>query len=412
MMNFKLSRGIATPSKFTPGVALLWQGISLRLINKIIYKVLFRSSNETLNKTRNEFLFRSARSAITAILKSRNIGKGKEVIISSFTCSALTNAVISAGATPVYVDILDDLTMDINSIKEAINMNTGALIVQNTFGRKSISKDDLNSLTHKKLVIIDDNCLSFGSKYNGNDIGINSKYSVSSLEASKSFTLGWGGIVKINDKILNDKFRHYYSNLKRVNLVKDFKNLFQLWLTIFLQRYSFNNGFILWYLFYGTRLFKISKTEDKYTTTKHIKMGFVSELIYNEYKKYFDKLGEKSNHNYLKIQKKLISLGIEPCIIEKENEFIVSPRISFRAPISSINRIKEIAHSHKIEISRWFKEAPPIENLTLCKKQNLNNCSKISLQIINIPCFWSYNSQKIRSIESFLDDISPLVNNP
>src|SRR3989344_9394741 len=55
--------------------------------------------------TRSVATFNSGRSAFLALLRAFRIGKGDEVIIQAFTCVAVPNSVLWAGARPVYADI-------------------------------------------------------------------------------------------------------------------------------------------------------------------------------------------------------------------------------------------------------------------------------------------------------------------
>ena len=138
---------ISTPSKFTPGISALWRGCSLKLLlSGIIYSI--KNYNYlNYNKDNNEFLFSSGRSAINAVLNAFEIGENDEVILSSFTCDAVTHAILATCAKPIYVDISSDLTMNEDSIISCINNNTKAIIIQNTFGRLGISQSLIDSLS-------------------------------------------------------------------------------------------------------------------------------------------------------------------------------------------------------------------------------------------------------------------------
>jgi len=59
---------------------------------------------------------------------------GDEVIVQSFTCNAVINPILKLEALPVYVDIAEDLNIDIHKIEEKITSRTKVLIVQHTFG--------------------------------------------------------------------------------------------------------------------------------------------------------------------------------------------------------------------------------------------------------------------------------------
>ena len=54
---------------------------------------------ERTKDNNNKLFFESSRSALFNCLIFQNIGNGDEVVISSFTCDALTYAVMNSGAT-------------------------------------------------------------------------------------------------------------------------------------------------------------------------------------------------------------------------------------------------------------------------------------------------------------------------
>ncbi len=76
----------------------------------------------------------SGRSALLAILKAFEIGKGNEVIVQAFTCVAVPNSVRWAGASAVFADIDNTYNMDPKDFEKKITHKTKAVIVQHTFG--------------------------------------------------------------------------------------------------------------------------------------------------------------------------------------------------------------------------------------------------------------------------------------
>src|SRR3989344_575072 len=57
------------------------------------------------------FVFESGRTALYALLKCLDIKSGEEVLLQAFTCVAVPNAVLWAGAKPVYIDCNEHFTM-------------------------------------------------------------------------------------------------------------------------------------------------------------------------------------------------------------------------------------------------------------------------------------------------------------
>src|SRR3989344_7487028 len=91
-----LLRGLVTPSEWTNPVPS-------------------RELKQELEKYFGTKVFpvNSGRSAIYTILKSAGIGEGDEVIIQAYTCNAVPNPIIWAGAIPIYADI-DQETLNVN----------------------------------------------------------------------------------------------------------------------------------------------------------------------------------------------------------------------------------------------------------------------------------------------------------
>ncbi len=97
--------------------------------------------------------FNSGRSALFAVLKAFEIGKADEVIVQAFTCVAVPNSVLWAGARPVYADIDASYNMDPASFAEKISQRTKAVIIQHTFGLPA-NLDELLSIAKKHNIIV------------------------------------------------------------------------------------------------------------------------------------------------------------------------------------------------------------------------------------------------------------------
>ena len=394
-----------SPSKFEPGVSRLWRGVSLSLLNKITLNTL---KNKIPEKSQNIFFFSSARTSISAILKSHGIREKDEVVFSTFTCPAVIFSVISTGAKAVQVDINEDLTMNYSSITKAINNNTAALIIQNTEGREGLTESQINKIKkNKKIIIIEDNCLSIGSKKNNKSIGNYGDYLVESFEVSKSFTIGWGGKVTINNKNLLTNFRKYYHTLNRVNIFSDLRNFIQLYLSVILVKNKLFGGFLIWYFLYGLKIFQSSTKEDVKLYSKNIVMGRFSEALCLNLLSYIPFLSEKANSNYSKIRKFLSQLNIKILVDQKEDEFIVSPRISIRVDPTKMCHVHNEALRSRVAISNEFPDVPHRTTQSQCKILNVDNAKNLSNEIVNIPIYWSFNENEINRIKIFIEIIAP-----
>jgi dTDP-4-amino-4,6-dideoxygalactose transaminase len=108
--------------------------------------------------------------ALRMAIQALNIGQEQEVIVPSFTYIAPVEAVASAGASPIVVDV-DPRTFNINPelVEKAITVHTKAIIAVHLFGQ-SCDMEALQKIAGKyKLAIIEDNAQSLGASYIFND---------------------------------------------------------------------------------------------------------------------------------------------------------------------------------------------------------------------------------------------------
>ena len=139
-------------------------------------------------------LFGKGRVALYAILRALDIGPGDEVIVPAFTCVAVPNAILYAGARPVWVDI-DSITYAIDParIEAALSSRTRAILAQNTFGL-SADLDALTAIADRHGVpIIDDSTHGLGGRYRGMPSGSAAPLSFFSTQWSKPLSTGLGG---------------------------------------------------------------------------------------------------------------------------------------------------------------------------------------------------------------------------
>jgi perosamine synthetase len=148
-------------------------------------------------------LFWRGRVAMYAILRALGIGEGDEVIVPAFTCVAVPNAVLYAGATPVYVDIDEaTYTADPPAVAAAMSPRTRAVLAQNTFGL-SADLDALRAVAAPHGAVVVDDCThGLGGAYKGRPNGAASHAAFYSTQWSKPISTGLGGIAVTTDTAL------------------------------------------------------------------------------------------------------------------------------------------------------------------------------------------------------------------
>ena len=100
----------------------------------------------------------SATSALHLSVHALNLAPGDEVIVPSMTFASTGLAVLYAGATPVFADILPDtLCLDPDDIVRKITDKTKAIIPVHFGGHSCLMDEILNIANAKNLAVIEDN---------------------------------------------------------------------------------------------------------------------------------------------------------------------------------------------------------------------------------------------------------------
>jgi len=149
-------------------------------------------------------LVNSGTAACHLALLSLGIKEKDEVILPSYVCPALLNAIGYTGAKPILCEVKrTDFNLDPAAVKKKINRRTKAIIVPHLFGAPA----DFKELAKFKIPLIEDISQKIGGNYRGKKIGSLGKVSICSFYATKLITCGEGGIAFSDDEILLKKMR-------------------------------------------------------------------------------------------------------------------------------------------------------------------------------------------------------------
>jgi dTDP-4-amino-4,6-dideoxygalactose transaminase len=138
--------------------------------------------------------------ALHLALRASGIGNGDEVIVPSLTFVAGPQAIVAAGAKPVFCDVdKNTLNIDITDVEKLITPQTKAIMPVHYRGL-ACDMDGLLAIANKhKLVIIEDAAHAFGSKYKGKPIGSFGHVTCFSFDPIKNVTCGEGGGIVFQD---------------------------------------------------------------------------------------------------------------------------------------------------------------------------------------------------------------------
>ncbi|MFH0943060.1 MAG: aminotransferase class I/II-fold pyridoxal phosphate-dependent enzyme [Candidatus Beckwithbacteria bacterium] len=152
------------------------------------------------------FLLNAGRNGLYLALKALDLKPGDEVLCQAFTCVAVPNAIIWAGAKPVFVDTKpNQFNLSLTDLKKKITPRTKALIVQHTFG----VPDEIGTLAtlcrQHKIILIEDCAHALGAKVNGRPVGSFGDMTMLSFGRDKIISSVFGGVLLTNDRQLAKK---------------------------------------------------------------------------------------------------------------------------------------------------------------------------------------------------------------
>ena len=147
--------------------------------------------------------------ALMSILAGLGLGPGDEVITVGHTFAATANAILSTGATPVFVDIEPDTWLiDAKQVERAITPHTRAVMPVHLFGLVA-DMDMLRAIADRHgLAVVEDACQAHGATYRGRVAG-SFGHGAFSLYATKNMTTAEGGLITTDDDRLADWLRLY-----------------------------------------------------------------------------------------------------------------------------------------------------------------------------------------------------------
>jgi dTDP-4-amino-4,6-dideoxygalactose transaminase len=145
------------------------------------------------------FGFESGASAIQACLQAVGVGSGDRVIMPSFCCHSVAEAILGTGAAPLFCDIQKDLNPDVGSIIALLTPSVKAIVFPHLFGRpgdiQNLEEELCRLGVREQVVLIDDAAQSFGARIDGRWLGTFGDAGIISFGAGKMTTASGGGLL-------------------------------------------------------------------------------------------------------------------------------------------------------------------------------------------------------------------------
>ena len=169
--------------------------------------------------------------ALHIALKLSGVEKGDEVITQPLTFIATTNAIVYAGAVPVFVDVdKDTMGLSPKSLEQFLQANAElranecfhkqtnrrikACMPMHTFGHACRIEEIMDICERYHIEVVEDAAEAMGSYYKGKHLGSFAKIGAISFNGNKTITTGGGGVILTNDETIGKHANHLTTQAK------------------------------------------------------------------------------------------------------------------------------------------------------------------------------------------------------
>jgi dTDP-4-amino-4,6-dideoxygalactose transaminase len=146
----------------------------------------------------------SCTAALHTALATAGVGRGDEVITTTYTFAATANVVEHLGARPVLVDVeADTLNIDPAAVEAALTPRTRAIVPVHFAGHPA-DLDPLRDMARQRnLLLLEDAAHSLPASYKGQRIGAGDNPAAFSFYATKNLVTGEGGALTASQDFLD-----------------------------------------------------------------------------------------------------------------------------------------------------------------------------------------------------------------
>jgi dTDP-4-amino-4,6-dideoxygalactose transaminase len=310
-----------------PLFKIYWEKDDLESVSRVIKRGSYWTlgpETEQLEKKIADYVdakyalsFNSGTSALHADLLAHDV-KGGEVIVPSFTFISTANAVVLAGAKPVFAEIEDgSYGLDPKDVKEKITSKTRAIIPVHYGGAPCKEIKALQEISEDhKLFLVEDAAESLGSKIDKKMVGTFGQSAIFSFCQNKIITAGEGGITVTDSKPVYEKLKLIRSHGRLENKENYFSTTSELDYIQLGYNYRMSSITAALVLSQFEKINKIIKMrrekaryyDSKLSKIKNIKTPSILKNHFHVYQMYTIQLKNKIDR--VKLQKKLTKAGV------------------------------------------------------------------------------------------------------
>ncbi|HEV3168431.1 MAG TPA: DegT/DnrJ/EryC1/StrS family aminotransferase [Isosphaeraceae bacterium] len=152
----------------------------------------------------------SGSAALQVALAALGVGPGDEVILPAWAWYSCYNAIVLAGALPVFAEIDDSLNIDPSDLEARITPQTRCIMPVHLLGC-ACDMDPILALARKRdIKVLEDCAQSLGATYRGRSVGSLGDIGMFSMQINKTITAGEGGALTTNDPLLFERASRFH----------------------------------------------------------------------------------------------------------------------------------------------------------------------------------------------------------
>ncbi len=152
----------------------------------------------------------SGTTALMTAMAALEVGPGDEVILPAWTWYACYDAVLAAGALPVFAEIDESMNLDPNDIERHITPRTKVIMAVHILGAPADMDPILKTAGQHKLKVLEDCAQSVGVTYRDGPVGSMGDCGIYSFQVNKTISPGEGGAVVTNDPYIFERATRFH----------------------------------------------------------------------------------------------------------------------------------------------------------------------------------------------------------
>jgi perosamine synthetase len=153
---------------------------------------------------RDILLVQSGRAALRLAIRALDL-QGKRIAVPALICASVIRAIKAENSEPIFIDVEEDFTIDLQSLTKAIKQHRAAAVLVPHFGGIASNIEEVSALCRQhKVLVIEDAAQSFGLRIGKVDAGNFGDAAILSFGIGKVISSFDGGALLIDRRKAKD----------------------------------------------------------------------------------------------------------------------------------------------------------------------------------------------------------------